>query len=588
MRKRPYFNTLFFQILCTVVLGTVCLTTVLSMINIRHSEDVFVESFSESQEKIFDQIDSEFYKFYADIADITGRISQSQVFSDYLTDNFEDQAEERDLILDMKELIDSTEFDEYTGLNLFVIGLDGSTFIFNSSDKIAADRRQIIESEIFQRAAANPKVLTSAYAEQGFTEIMRKQPVIIFSKALREPMGGPVTGVVFVTVRESDFKAMYSHFTSRTSDMLILNKEEELLSSSNSEWLEDGGNRKILEILREMKEKDLIQMEKEEDGRQIRYQRHSLRNTSYEILGVIRPEEAFAERYNLMTILTVTVMVTLAVALGVLYFVRRQTRPLHALSETMKQAGEGNLDVRAGVVGTREVRQLSATYNQMMEELKEYVERVRDIEKEKRTAEIRALQMQINPHYMYNTLASIKWLALQGDVQRTTSVIDAFISLLRNTISNAEEFVTVGQEIENLKNYVLITQTRYGDNVQVEYYTLARCLEYKVPKLILQPFVENAFFHGFPEGKKGTIQVSVRTDRQYLRFDIEDDGVGMTTEKLLHIREKETEKGGHFTGIGVNNVDNRIKMIYGTDYGINIVSEEDKGTKITIRIPLKE
>lgn len=241
-----------------------------------------------------------------------------------------------------------------------------------------------------------------------------------------------------------------------------------------------------------------------------------------------------------------------------------------------------------GWEGREEIQELSKAYNTMLERINQYIEERMKIQEEKRNAEIHALQMQINPHYMYNTLASIKWLTWQGDVKKSTAVIDAFISLLRNTISNTDEFVTVEQEVANLKNYVLINQTRYGDAVGVEFYVVDKCKEYLVPKLILQPFVENAFFHAFPEGMEGEISVFIKEEKKYLRFDIEDNGVGMDAEQLYTLNNKKDKKSEHFTGIGINNVDDRIKLIYGMDYGINIVSEKDKGTTITILLPRKE
>ena len=111
----------------------------------------------------------------------------------------------------------------------------------------------------------------------------------------------------------------------------------------------------------------------------------------------------------------------------------------------------------------------------------------------------------------------------------------------------------------------------------------------KASQLILQPFVENAFFHGFPEGRTGCIQIFARLEERYLRFDdIEDNGVGMNAGNADVLKQKEKIKGEHFTGIGVNNVDDRIKMIYGMDYGINIVSKEESGTTVTIKIPIRK
>lgn len=585
--KKLHLNSLFFQIICTIAAGTVCLVCLVSMILIRHSEEVYVESFSESKEKSFEQIDREFYNFHQDIADICRQISQSEKLAAFMSDGFENQIEERAAILSVNQLVEQTGCEEYTGLNVFAIGSSGKTYSFTRAERIAENRQEILDSSLYRRAVDNPKLIISAWLEEGLTQTTRREPVIAFAKALLPTGEETSSGAVFLTIREKDFQKMYSYFTSRTSDMLIFNRDEELLSTNNREWFDTERREEALEILHEMKKEDIRQLEKRDREGLKMYQIHRMRNTNYELLGIIEPEEAFAENYNIAAILLVTSAVTLIIALGILFFVRRETRPLYILSETMKKAGEGDLDAHVEVTGTEEVRRLSRTYNQMMEELKQYVEQIRVIEKEKRDAEIHALQMQINPHYMYNTLASIKWLAIQGNVKKTTAVIDAFISLLRNTISNTREFITVDEEIENLKNYVLITQTRYGDNVSVEYYIASRCRACKVPKLILQPFVENAFFHGFPEGRHGRIEISAKIEGEYLRFDIEDDGIGMTSRKLLDIKGKSGQKTEHFTGIGINNVDNRIKMIYGTDYGINIVSKEEQGTMITILLPMR-
>lgn len=150
-----------------------------------------------------------------------------------------------------------------------------------------------------------------------------------------------------------------------------------------------------------------------------------------------------------------------------------------------------------------------------------------------------------------------------------------------------EEYIRVEQEIENLKNYVLINNTRYGDKVQVEYFVSFGCEECRIPKMILQPFVENAFFHDFPFEQSGKIQIFVRILEGNLQIHIIDDGVGMTPERLRELTEKNVKRE-HFSGIGIKNVDDRLKLIYGNEYGINIQSDENKGTSITISIPVQK
>ena len=164
-------------------------------------------------------------------------------------------------------------------------------------------------------------------------------------------------------------------------------------------------------------------------------------------------------------------------------------------------------------------------------------------------------------------------------------VLDAFILLLRNTISNKQDMISLKQEIENLKNYVFINQVRYGEQVNVEYYIMPQCEECRVPKLILQPFIENAFFHAFPEGSTGNISIFAGLNKGEVVLEIVDDGVGIEEGQLTDIISKQGPKSEHFTGIGINNVDDRIKLIYGNAYGIQIKSEKGAGTTVTLRIP---
>lgn len=587
-RKEKHINSLFVRIIIVVTTGILCLSLLLTGINITLSKEVFAENFAESQQKIFNQIDLEFYDFYKDIADIMTVVSTSDVVREYMTDRFGSQEEERADILEMKKLIDKSAFSEHTELNMVILSMAGKSYIHNSSDAMTEKASELLQSQISREVVEEPKFLASRYLERGFTEIMKKSPVVVFAKAILNPDSGKMEGIIYITIKESDFRGMYNYFTSNSSKILVFNQNRELLSASEEEYFHGENMREILQVMDDMEMADVKHLTQRQSGEVKSYQMQNLQNTRYKLIGIINPEDAFGEQYHVGVVLFITVVISMLVAVIIFYLIRSQTRPIYRLADTMSKVREGNLKEYVQVKGTQEVRQLSQAYNDMIWEIEQYVEKIYRIEEEKRTAEIHALQMQINPHYMYNTLASIKWLALQGNVQKTTQVIDAFIFLLRNTISNTAEFITVDSEIQNLKNYVLINQVRYGDNVNVEFFVPPQCGGYKLPKLILQPFVENAFFHGFPEGKKGTIQIFVKKEGGYLRFDIVDDGIGMNAEKLMALKNKDGHKGEHFTGIGINNVDDRVKMIYGVDYGINIISEENQGTTVIIRLPLRK
>jgi two-component system sensor histidine kinase YesM len=249
---------------------------------------------------------------------------------------------------------------------------------------------------------------------------------------------------------------------------------------------------------------------------------------------------------------------------------------------------DGNFNNHIEISGSYEVRELSSTFNYMLDGLNNYVNKQMQMQKEKRKAEIHALQMQINPHFIYNTLSSLKWLMWQGKVEKSTETIDAFISLLQNTISNKNEMITIAQEIENLKNYVLINHIRYGDSIRVNFFVMPNCEEYIVPKLIFQPFIENAFFHGFKDKDTGVIHVLINEQNGVLICEIIDNGVGIASKDIKNLFNNSSKKHEHFTSIGINNVNDRIKLLYGEKYGVIITSELNEGTTVKITIPAQK
>lgn len=168
-------------------------------------------------------------------------------------------------------------------------------------------------------------------------------------------------------------------------------------------------------------------------------------------------------------------------------------------------------------------------------------------------------------------------------MEHVSNTINAMIHILQKTIGNMEEEITVMEEMEIVKQYVYISQIRYGDNVQVDYSVAEECRDSLLPKMVIQPFIENAFFHGFQEKKEGRIRIFIRRQGEDITCEIMDDGDGMSLEGLTSLLAE--EKKQHLTGIGIPNVDERIRIMYGESYGILIRSIKGTGTSITIRIP---
>lgn len=586
MRKRC--NTLFLKIILAVVAGIICLTTGLSILNIRASQQAFVENFVESQDKIFQQTDRNIYNFFRDMTAVTSSISSSSTVQAYFTETDWEYAEEAKNILELKQYLKQLPIEKYSDMNLVLLGIDGKTLNYNDSS-LVTDGETLLHNSVVKKALENPKKLICQYEKGGYTDVMKDCPVIVLAKSISRDGGKHVSGATLLTIKEADFRRYYDGFTTSTNDLFILNQDNEIISSNREEYLEDSGDKeKLLKIIKEMEKSGIKIMSREENGQLTGYMTQRLQSTNYTMLGMIHPDMAFARVYDSHYIIGVTAFITTIVVIVIFLLVRQQTRPLYKLVDKMRGVREGRLNQFVKVEGSTEIRELSSTYNTMLGEMQQYIDKLMEVEKAKREAEIHSLQMQINPHYIYNTLASVKWLIWQGNKEKSVQVIDAFIRLLRNTISNKEEFITLKEEIENLKDYVIINQTRYGNSVNVEYYVLPDCEGQKIPKLILQPFVENAFFHAFPQGQKGTISIFARMSEGQLKVEIIDDGIGMDNQTVRTLLDKNDDQKEHFTGIGVNNVDDRMKLIYGQNYGILIESERGEGTKIILCFPDKK
>lgn len=266
----------------------------------------------------------------------------------------------------------------------------------------------------------------------------------------------------------------------------------------------------------------------------------------------------------------------------------RITRPLHKLSAASKCIGEGNLDTRVEINTTDEIQELGDTINTMAENLQRYIKKSIAYEKDMVNMEIDRLMLQINPHFIYNTLSTISYMAEEEGNDRIARFSNAFIALLQDTLRADTDnyFTTLQQEIKNVDNYVTLQKFKYEDKVEVFYEIPQELLECRVPNILLQPIVENALFHGIvPKTGPGMIIILAYHDKGRLCICVQDNGVGMGEENLQAVLQDKKLTTGTQRKIGVGNVRNRIQYIYGEEYGLEIKSILDVGTSVILRLP---
>lgn len=315
------------------------------------------------------------------------------------------------------------------------------------------------------------------------------------------------------------------------------------------------------------------------------YTIHTLDTCSWRIVGVCYVDEMITGKVKNMfriVILILALVLLTAFASGVL-FSRLISKPANRLAQAMEdfEKNAENFSFEA-VDGTSEIMALSDSFDHMVVRIQELMEQVRQEEIFLRKTELNALQAQINPHFLYNTLDSIAWMCEEERTKEAVEMVNALARLFRISISKGHELIPLKDELRHAESYLKIQKFRYGSQFTYFFDVEEACLNYLCNKITIQPIIENAIYHGFDMVDEGKIHISVRSQGEDILLCVEDNGVGMTEEYCREILHREA---GDRTGIGIKNVHERIQIYFGEKYGLHITSELDVGTRVEILIP---
>ena len=312
----------------------------------------------------------------------------------------------------------------------------------------------------------------------------------------------------------------------------------------------------------------------------------SVEGSDWRVVGVSYVDELVNRNVTEMIHLSIVLaIVVLAAALLTSWLLSRLLgRPLRGLAAAMESFEEdADHFTYRPVGGTREVQELSSSFGHMVLRIQELMSTVRQEEINLRKTELKALQAQINPHFLYNTLDSIAWMCERGRNADAVKMVHALARLFRISISKGHELIPIAKEIEHAESYLQIQKYRYKNQFTYDFDVDPECLEYLCNKITLQPIIENAINHGLDLlVDEGNIHVSVHQDGDDIVFRVEDNGVGMSEEQIQAIMERGPKDR---TGIGIKNVNDRLKIYFGKRYGLHITSELDVGTCVEIRMP---
>lgn len=397
-----------------------------------------------------------------------------------------------------------------------------------------------------------------------------------------ERNGKQEEGILLIQLKLSSIKDVFSNILMGGNSYLYLTDADgTILYHPHQELLESGYETPEAVDLQALEEKGFLQADAERE-----YYLKTISNTGWRIIGVVQNEGISLNSFKsgLLALFIALFFCSVMVLIN-LYLSRKLSAPLQNLEEAVNQIEAGNLDTKIEPSGFYEVWHLGNAINEMQDTLKQLMQDIVQEHEAKRRSELMVLQNQINPHFLYNTLDIIVWMIENEKREEAVDVVTALARFFRISLSKGKTIIPIGDEIEHVRNYLMIQEMRFKNRFTYTFQIEEDTERYGTVKLILQPIVENCIYHAmeFMDGD-GEISVSVQKDGTDILFTVSDNGCGMTEDILERLLAGESVSKGK-GGVGLQNVQERLQLVFGEKFQFSLFSEPDEGTTVCIRIP---
>lgn len=361
----------------------------------------------------------------------------------------------------------------------------------------------------------------------------------------------------------------------------LIDRNHRIISSREKELLGASFSPALLQPAL-LQEKSGYYQARDERGTAFLVTYYKLDYVDWILIDLVPLAELFTENKVIMEVTVFSIIIGfLLCTLMIFFFNSKILYPLNQVRQVMQELERENFEIRLDFKGDNEIAVLGKTFNKMSARLKElmhqvYLERIKQKE-----AELKALQAQVNPHFLYNTLDTIYWMSRMEKAPETSNMVRALGKLFRLSLNNGDELTTVRKELEHLENYLIIQKKRYTDMISFSIEVDQKLLECKVIKLVLQPLVENAIYHGIEKnGGQGHVRVEIKRQGDYILYRISDDGVGINVAEVTALLEK---VGPDNRGLGLKNVNDRIKLYFQDDSGLTFQNNTGSGTTVIVK-----
>lgn len=389
-------------------------------------------------------------------------------------------------------------------------------------------------------------------------------------------------GILIINIQDSAFANLLFEMSEKPdSEIALLDEKNHVIVSNKiiskfdvNEVMQEAGNDEYFSKVVKIDKKEYLES-------YINLSRYDWKFISLVPLDEMKGEW---ESFNLITFFIISIN-GIILFIGSILISRTITNPIKKLIKSMRGIEKREFKIVDIKTGNDEIGKLKEDYNIMILEIQKLIQQIVEEQRIKRKAELNVLQAQVKPHFLYNTLDAMGYLALSGKSEELYESIEALGSYYRSSLSKGQEVITIKEEIEIAKSYLILQKLRYGEIFDVVYDIDEKTYKYKIPKLVLQPLIENSIYHGIkPKGEVGLIKICVRAENEQIILSVEDDGVGMSEEELESIKSDNIDSNS--ASFGLKGTIKRLQLFYGITDIYNIESKKRYGTKIEIIIPM--
>ncbi|MBN2268487.1 MAG: sensor histidine kinase [Acholeplasmataceae bacterium] len=468
-----------------------------------------------------------------------------------------------------------------------------SIILFNTAgDAMLSATEEVVVNDVlnfdwFTSAFNNPEIFhfSTPHQQVIFGSSILTEVITVTKKVQFYDQGVLQDGVLMIDlITVNLFELALKTNLGENGHILILNDQSEFVYASNPECTDETCESKIY-VDNIILGGDSVKLA--DDYMYVNI--NTLKNTRWRIATFININNLYDAKQQATFFSTFVLVVSLIISLGLsIYLSQRISNPLNKLKNHMQAIEQGEQMSEIDISGQKEVVALTKTFNHMVVEIKQLMQNIVVEQKEKRKSEFQALQTQIHPHFLYNTLDSIVWLAENNMNKEVVEMVIALSRFFRISISRGKNVISVKDELEHAQHYLLIQKIRYNKKFDYKLDINPKVYDYTIVKLVLQPIIENAIYHGInSEYEQGMILIKAYPQKKNLIFEIENNGYGITPEKIVELTNQMKQEG-QAQSVGLRNVYQRIKLYYGKEADIIVTSELDEMTNIKIIIPMRK